>query len=198
MAACASNPEVDAFLSRAGAWREEMTALREIVAGCGLDEALKWGQPCYSVRSKNIVLIHAFKEYCALLFMKGALMRDPEGLLVQQTENVRSARQIRFRSLEEIVGREYVLRAYVGQAVAVEEAGLRVEKAAPEATPLPEELSARFAAEPALAAAFAKLTPGRRRAYLLHFGAAKQAKTRLARIAACAPQILAGLGLDDA
>jgi uncharacterized protein YdeI (YjbR/CyaY-like superfamily) len=192
-----SGDKVEAIIEGYARWRDEMTALRGIVRECGLAEEVKWGQPCYSLDGRNVVLIHGFKEYCALLFMKGALMKDPEGLLIQQTENVQSGRQIRFTNLAEIVERRSVLKAYVEEAVAVEKAGLKVEKKATAAFPHPEELRARFEASAELKAAFAALTPGRQRAYLLHFAAAKQAKTREARIDKCAPLILAGKGLDD-
>jgi len=190
------NPEVDAIIARYTRWVEEMRALRAIVRECRLVEEVKWGQPCYAFEGANVVLIHGFKDYCALLFFKGALMRDPETLLIRQTENVQSSRQIRFTGLSEIVDRRAVLKAYVEDAIAVEKAGLKVEKKTAE-SPYPDELRARLAASAELKAAFAALTPGRRRAYLLHFGAAKQAKTREARIEKCAPQILAGKGLDD-
>lgn len=192
-----SGPSVEAIIAGYARWREEMTALREIVRECRLTEEVKWGQPCYSLDGRNVVLIHGFKDYCALLFMKGALMKDPEGLLIQQTENVQSGRQIRFTGLAEITERRAVLKAYVEDAIAVERAGLKVEKKPTAEFPHPDELRARFTASPELKAAFAALTPGRQRAYLLHFAAAKQAKTREARIDKCAPQILAGKGLDD-
>jgi uncharacterized protein YdeI (YjbR/CyaY-like superfamily) len=192
-----SGSQVEAIIAGSARWREEMTALRGIVRECRLVEEVKWGQPCYSLDARNVVLIHGFKDYCALLFMKGALMKDPEGLLIQQTENVQSSRQIRFTGLAEIVERRAALKAYVEEAIAVEKAGLKVEKKPTAEFPHPEELRARFAASPELKAAFSALTPGRQRAYLLHFAAAKQAKTREARIDKCAPQILAGKGLDD-
>jgi uncharacterized protein YdeI (YjbR/CyaY-like superfamily) len=176
-------------------WREETQALREIVLACGLSEGRKWGQPCYMLDGANIVLIHGFKDYCALLFFKGALMKDPENLLIRQTENVQSARQIRFTGLAEISEKAAILKTYVAEAIAVERAGLKVEKA--KDMPVPEELRERLEAEPELRAAFEALTPGRRRAYLLHFGSAKQSKTRAARVEASAARILAGKGLDD-
>ena len=188
---------VDAIVAGSGRWREEMQVLRAIVRECGLTETVKWGQPCYALDDRNVVLIHGFKDYCALLFMKGALMKDPEGLLIQQTQNVQSGRQIRFAGLAEIVARRATLIAYVEEAIAVETAGLKVEKKPTAEFPFPDELGERFAAAPALKQAFGALTPGRQRAYLLYFAAAKQPKTRAARIDKCAPQILAGKGLDD-
>ena len=188
---------VDAILAGYRLWRDEMTALRHIVCDCGLTEEVKWGQPCYTLDGANVVLIHGFKDYCALLFMKGALMKDPESLLIQQTRNVQSARQIRFTGLAEIVARRAVLKTYVEEAIAAEKAGLKVEKKPTADFPRPEELLTRFAASAALKSAFEALTAGRQRAYLLHFASAKQAKTREARIDKCAPLILAGKGLDD-
>ena len=191
------NPKVDSILAASASWSKEMAALREIVLDCGLAEEIKWGQPCYASEGRNIVLIHGFKDYCALLFFKGALMKDPKNLLIQQTENVQSGRQIRFTGLAEILGARATLKAYVKEAIAVEKSGLKIQKKTPAETPCPPEFSERLAASPALKAAFEALTPGRRRGYLLHFGAAKQSKTRIARIAACEPQIRAGKGLDD-
>ena len=193
----AGSAEVDALLAKASAWKDETTALRRIVLDCGLDEHVKWGQPCYASRGRNIVLIHGFKEYCALLFMKGALLKDERKLLVQQTENVQSARQIRFRGLADIVGREAVLNAYIREAVEIETSGAKLAKKTAADMPWPEEFSEKLARSPELAEAFAALTPGRQRGYLLHFAGAKQAKTRESRIETCAPLILAGKGLDD-
>lgn len=189
--------KVDAFLARAKAWGAEMAALREIARVCPLDETMKWGQPCYTAKGANVVLIHGFKDYCALLFFKGALLEDPHKLLIRQTENVQASRQIRFRSLREIKERRALLKAYIEQAMAAEASGRKVEKAAPASTPLPPEFETRLAAWPELKSAFVALTPGRQRAYLLHFGAAKQVKTRTARIEKCEAAILAGKGLDD-
>ena len=197
MSADGDNPQVETIIAGYARWREEMTALRGIMRECRLVEQVKWGQPCYAFEGANVVLIHGFKDYCALLFFKGALMQDPEALLIQQTGNVQSGRQIRFTSLSEIVDRRAVLKAYVEQAIAVEKAGLKVERKKTAEFPHPDELRARFEASSELKAAFAALTPGRQRAYLLHFAGAKQAKTRAARIDKCAPQILAGKGLDD-
>jgi uncharacterized protein YdeI (YjbR/CyaY-like superfamily) len=193
----ATNPKVDAFLGREDQWREAFEKLRAIVLGCGLDEDLKWGQPCYALDGKNVVLIHGFKDYCALLFMKGALMKDPNRILVQQTQNVQSARQIRFSDAGEVVQLEPVVKAYVEEAIALTRAGAKVEKKTTADFPVPDEFRDKLDAEPELKAAFEALTPGRQRGYLLHFAAAKQAKTREARIRKFAPQILAGKGVDD-
>ncbi|MDE3174864.1 MAG: YdeI/OmpD-associated family protein [Pseudomonadota bacterium] len=174
-----------------------MQALREIALDCPLTEEVKWGQPCYASEGGNVVLIHGFKDYCALLFMKGALMPDPHKLLIQQTERVQSGRQIRFTSLKQITAARAIVKAYIEDAIAVEKAGLKVAKRTTADFPYPEELLQKLEESPDLRAAFSALTPGRQRGYLLHFAAAKQAKTRLARIEKCAPAILAGKGLDD-
>ncbi|CAN5240426.1 YdeI family protein [soil metagenome] len=191
------NPKVDFVFKKAKAWREELEALRGITLGSDLTEVLKWGQPCYSLENKNIVLIHAFNEYCAFLFFKGALMKDPKGILVQQTENVQAARQIRFTSVGEIVKMKSVLKAYIQEAVAVEKAGLKVEMKKTSEFAMPEEFQKSLKKMPALRIAFEALTPGRQRAYLLHFSSAKQSKTRESRIEKATPQILNGKGLDD-
>jgi uncharacterized protein YdeI (YjbR/CyaY-like superfamily) len=191
------NPKVDAFLAKNQPWLEEMRALREIALECRLREEFKWGWPCYTAEGKNLVLIHAFKEYCALLFMKGALLKDPDGLLIRQTENVNSGRQIRFSSLKEVISRRAKVKAYLIEAVEVEKTGLKVAKKTDADYPRPDEFVQKLAETPALKAAFEALTPGRQRGYLLHFAGAKQSKTRAARIEKCAPLILAGKGLDD-
>jgi uncharacterized protein YdeI (YjbR/CyaY-like superfamily) len=196
MKAAKPNPKVEAMIA-ARPWAEEMKALREIVLQSPLTEEIKWGQPCYTLDGKNVVLIHGFKDYCALLFMKGALMKDPKKLLIQQTENVQSGRQIRFTSLKEIVAARAALKGYVEDAIAVEKAGLSVEKKKTSEFPYPEEFLQKLEEAPDLSVAFEALTPGRQRGYLLHFASAKQSKTRLARIEKCAPAILAGKGLDD-
>lgn len=192
-----TNPKVDAFLERADKWREEFEKLRAIALDCALTEELKWGQPCYAVDGNNIVLMHGFKEYCALLFFKGALMKDPNGILIQQTENVQSARQIRFTNTGEIAQLKPVLKAYILEAIEVEKAGLKVEMKKTEEFAMPDEFKARLDADSSLKEAFAALTPGRQRAYLLHFSQAKQAKTREARIDKCIPDIFVGKGLND-
>jgi uncharacterized protein YdeI (YjbR/CyaY-like superfamily) len=192
-----TNPKVDAVLRKAEKWREEMAQLRRIVLDCGLTEELKWYQPCYTFQDRNIVLIHGFKEYCALLFMKGALLKDAKGILVQQTENVQAGRQIRFTSAQQITRLEPVLKAYIREAVAVEKAGLKVELKKTSEFRVPEEFQHKLDEIPALKSAFEALTPGRQRGYLLYFSAAKQAKTRESRIEKCRPQILRGKGLQD-
>jgi uncharacterized protein YdeI (YjbR/CyaY-like superfamily) len=191
------NPKVDAFLDRENRWPAEMAELRRIVLSCGLDEDLKWGQPCYSMDGKNIVLIHGFKDYCACLFFKGALLKDPEGILVVQTENVQSGRQVRFTGVRGIVERQAVLKAYIEEAMEVEKAGLKVAFKKTTEFVVPEEFQAMLDGSPALRKAFESLTPGRQRAYLLHFASAKQARTRDARIEKHLPRILVGKGLDD-
>lgn len=191
------NPKIDEFLKKVKRWQPELRELRRIVLDCQLTEEVKWGQPCYAFDSKNIVIIHGFKEYCALLFFKGALLKDPKGILIQQTENVQSGRQIRFTDLREIVKLEAVLKAYIREAVEVEKAGLRVPHQKTSDLKVPEELKKRLAETPALKTAFKALTPGRQRAYVLYFSGAKQSKTRDARIDKCTPQILKGKGLND-
>jgi len=191
------NPKVDSFFSKAKNWQKEFEALRMIVLDCGLTEELKWGQPCYIFEKKNIVLIHGFKEYCALLFFKGALLKDTKGILVQQTENVQAARQIRFTDVREIVKLKGALKAYVYEAVEVEEAGLKVEFKKTKEFTMPEEFQRKLDKSRALSKAFYALTPGRQRGYLLYFSQAKQAKTRESRVEKYIPQILEGKGLED-
>ena len=191
------NPKVDWFFNKATNWQEEYEKLRMIILECGLTEELKWGCPCYSFEKKNIVLIHGFKEYCALLFMKGALMKDEESILIQQTENVQSARQIRFTNIREIYDLEPVLKAYIREAVDVEKAGLKVDYKKTTEFNMPEEFQRRLDRNPALKTAFDALTPGRQRGYLLYFSAPKLSKTRASRIEKYMPQILKGKGLDD-
>jgi uncharacterized protein YdeI (YjbR/CyaY-like superfamily) len=178
-------------------WEEEIRRLRAIALACDLTEELKWGCPCYTLDGRNIVLIHAFKEYCALLFFKGALLKDSRGILVRQTQNVQAARQIRFTSLREVVQLERAVRAYILDAVAVEKAGLKVALKKTAEFSMPEEFAAKLRELPALKEAFRALTPGRQRGYLLHFSSAKQAATRTARVAKCLQRILNGRGLDD-
>ena len=189
--------KVDAFLSRAKAWQEEFTQLRAIILDCGLDEDFKWGQPCYTLDGGNVVLIHGFKEYCALLFFKGALLKDPKNILIQQTENVQAARQVRFASAEQIAKLDKVLKTYIRNAIELEKSGAKVEFKKTTEFSWPEEFERKVDDTPALRTAFEALTPGRQRAYLLHFSSAKQAKTRESRIEKCVPQILNGKGLDD-
>ncbi|GED33336.1 YdeI/OmpD-associated family protein [Brevibacillus centrosporus] len=191
------NPKVDEFLSKSKKWREEFEKLRNIVLDCELTEEFKWMHPCYTLEGKNIVLIHGFKEYCALLFHKGALLKDPQGILIQQTENVQAARQIRFTDIHQIVEQEAIVKAYIMEAIEVEKAGLEVSLKKNEDYTVPEELQNKFEEMPALKAAFEELTPGRQRAYLLHFSQPKQAKTREARVEKYMQQILDGKGLND-
>ena len=191
------NPKVDWFFDKATQWREEYEKLRMICLDCGLTEDLKWGQPCYTLNNANIVLIHGFKEYCALLLFKGALLNDPNGILVQQTENVQSPRQIRFTSAKEIVKLEPVLKAYIHNAIEVEKAGLKVELKKTKDFAVPEEFQNKLDGSPTLKAAFEALTPGRQRNYLFHFSKPKLAKTREERVEKAIPLILSGKGLDD-
>lgn len=189
------NPKVDFYFSKDGRWHQELGKLRTIILDCGLNEELKWGTPCYTFEGSNIVLIHTFKEYCALLFFKGALLSDPNGILVQQTENVQAARQVRFTSVKEI--KKAMLKAYIYEAIEVEKAGLKVKFKKTTEFKTPEEFQKRLAKNRALKKAFEALTPGRQRGYLLYFSSAKQVKTREARIEKYMPQILEGKGLDD-
>jgi len=190
------NPKVDAHISRAVKWREETETLRAIILGCGLDEELKWGKPCYAFQGSNLVIIQGFKGYFALLFFKGALLRDPKGILKKPGEHSQSGRQIRFTSAREISGMKPVLKAYIAEAVAAEKAGLKVAfRRNPE--PIPKELKNKLDEDPALKAAFKALTPGRQRAYILFFSAAKQSKTRESRVEKYRQRILSGKGMDD-
>src|SRR2546425_2753295 len=191
------NPKVDFFFSKAKQWQKEFEKLRTIVLDCGLTEELKWGQPCYTFQKRNIVLIHGFKEYCALLFFKGALLKDPEDILIQQTENVQAARQIRFTNVRQIVKMKPILKAYIYEAIEVERAGLKVPLKKTKEFSLPEEFQNKLNKSPALKKAFKALTPGRQRGYLLYFSAPKQSKTRESRIEKYIPQILVGKGLND-
>jgi uncharacterized protein YdeI (YjbR/CyaY-like superfamily) len=191
------NPKVDEFLRREGRWQKELSELRRIVLDCPLDEQLKWGVPCYTNEDKNIVLIHGFKEYCALLFMKGSVMSDPDGILITQTENVQFGRQIRFTDVQQIIELEPVLKKYIMQAIEVEKAGIKVPVKKTEEFKVTEEFQKKLEENPVLATAFKNLTPGRQRGYLLYFSAPKQSATREARIEKCVPQILAGKGLND-
>lgn len=191
------NPRVDVFLSKTDKWQKELVKLRNIVLECDLTEELKWGQPCYTYEGGNVVLIHGFKEYCALLFMKGALLKDSKGILIQQTKNVQSGRQIRFTTMGEITKMEPTLKAYIREAIKIEKAGLKVTHKETADFEVAEEFQSRLDTSAALRKAFSSLTPGRQRAYLLHFSAPKQAKTRESRIEKCIPQILEGKGLND-
>ena len=191
------NPKVDAFLKRQHHWRAEFAKLREIILSTGVTEELKWGWPCYADDGKNVVLIHGFKEYCAILFPKGALLKDPKRVLIQQTEHVQSARQIRFKSVQEVKKLEKTVKAYVREAIGIERAGLKVKFKKTEDFQMPEELEARLGASAKLKKAFAALTPGRQRAYIFHFSQPKRPETRAARVEKHVSRILEGLGLDD-
>lgn len=191
------NPKVDEFIRNATKWKAEFEALRKIVLDCGLTEDFKWMHPCYTYENKNVVLIHGFKEYCALLFHKGALLQDTHGILIRQTEHVQAARQIRFTNVQEIIEMEPILKAYIHEAIEVEKAGLKVDGSKKAELTIPEELQKKFAEMPALKTAFEALTPGRQRAYILYFSKPKQSKTRESRIEKYVPHILNGKGLHD-
>lgn len=191
------NPKVDDFIRKSKKWQEEFVSLRMIILDCQLTEELKWGVPCYTFQNSNIVLMHGFKEYCALLFVKGALLHDSHGILIQQTNNVKSGRQVRFTNLQEILSLEPVLKAYIHEAIEVEKAGLKVDFKRDAKLIFPVEFQNKLDEIPALKTAFEALTPGRQRAYNLYFSEAKQSKTREARVVKCIPQILNGKGLDD-
>jgi len=191
------NPSVDFYFDKDQKWQKEITELRSIVLDCPLTEELKWGVPCYTYEKNNIVLLHVFKEYCALLFIKGALLHDPHGLLIQQTENVQAGRQIRFTDVQKIVEMEPILKEYINESIEVEKSGIEVPfKKSTEFT-IPEELQSKFDEMSALKKAFEALTPGRQRAYILHFSAPKQSQTRVSRIEKSVQQILDGKGLND-
>jgi len=191
------NPLVSKVHDKEKRWRAEFAELRQLCLASGLNEQLKWGQACYDLNGSNVVLIHGFKDYCALLFMKGALLKDPKGILVQQTRNVQSARQIRFASLAQIKKQQAAVKACIKEAIAVEKSGAKVRMKGVAEFDVPEEFTRRLDDDPALAEAFHALTPGRQKGYLLHFAAAKQSATRAARVEKHAPRILKGLGLDD-
>ena len=191
------NPTVDWFFIKKTKWQDEYSELRILVLNCGLIEELKWGCPCYTNNSNNIVLIHGFKDYCALLFMQGALLKDPKNILVQQTQNVQSARQIRFKSVEEILENKLILSEYIKEAIAIDKAGLKVELKKTNAFNIPEEFQTVLDDIKELKAAFNALTPGRQRGYLLYFSSAKQSKTRESRIEKYIEKILKGKGLED-
>ncbi|MEJ7737206.1 MAG: YdeI family protein [Chitinophagaceae bacterium] len=191
------NPKVDFYFSKGKKWQEELEKLRMIILDCQLTEELKWGVPCYTFQKSNIVLIHVFKEYCALLFFKGALLNDTNGILIQQTKNTQAGRQIRFTNVREIVKLKPILKGYIYEAIEVEKAGLKVNFKKTAAFIIPEEFQNKLDEIPTLKTAFDALTPGRQRAYMLHFSAPKQSKTRESRIEKCMRQILNGKGLDD-
>lgn len=189
--------KIETFFINPGPWQPEFQKLRGILLDCQLTEAFKWGWPCYLYETANVVILHGFKDYCALLFIKGALLQDPEGLLIRQTENVQAGRQLRFTSLAEIVRLEPTIKAYVREALAIEKAGLEVPNRDSKTYPLPAEFQKKLEDVPGLRSAFVALSPGRQHGYLLHFSQAKQAKTREARIEASIPGILAGRGLGE-
>jgi uncharacterized protein YdeI (YjbR/CyaY-like superfamily) len=191
------NPKVDWYFTEAEKWQQEIKKLRTIILDCNLVEELKWGCPCYTFQKSNIVLIHVFKEYCAVLFFKGALLKDTKGVLIQQTENVQAARQMRFTNVREITKLEKTLKTYIYEAVEAEEAGLKVKLKKTTDYKVPEEFQKKLDKSKKLKTAFEALTPGRQRGYLFYFSQAKQSKTREARIEKCMPQILEGKGLDD-
>ena len=191
------NPKVDVFLSKAKKWQKEFKKLRLIILDCQLTEELKWGCPCYTFQKSNIVLIHGFKEYCALLFFKGALLNDANGILIQQTENVQATRQIRFTNVREIIEMETILKAYIYEAIEVERAGLKVNFKKTIEFIIPEEFQKKLDKNPALKTAFDALTPGRQRGYIFYFSAPKQSKTRESRVEKCMQQILNGKGIND-
>jgi uncharacterized protein YdeI (YjbR/CyaY-like superfamily) len=192
-----TNPKMDVFFSKAKKWREEFEALRKIVLDCGLTEELKWRLPCYTFEKRNIVIIQGFKEYCALLFFKGALLQDAMGILIQQTKDMQAARQVRFTNVDEIVELEPSLKAYIYEAIEVEKAGLKVDLKKTGDFKVPEEFQKKLDEMPALKTAFEALTPGRQRAYIFYFSQPKQAKTRASRVEKYVQQILDGKGLND-
>jgi uncharacterized protein YdeI (YjbR/CyaY-like superfamily) len=191
------NPKVDFYFTKVKKWQVELEKLRKIVLDCGLSEELKWGVPCYTFEGNNIVLIHTFKEYCAVLFFKGVLLKDISHILIQQTENVQSARQIRFINIEEVVEKEEVIKAYIDEAIEVEKSWLTVNFKKPAEFTFPEEFQNKLNEIPTLKTAFEKLTPGRQRAYILYFSAPKQSKTRISRVEKYIDRILDGFGIDD-
>jgi uncharacterized protein YdeI (YjbR/CyaY-like superfamily) len=197
MAKSRMNPKVDDYIQRSEKWQEELKKLRTIILDCQLTEELKWGVPCYTFENSNVVLIHVFKEYCAILFVKGALLKDPIGILIQQTKNTQAARQVRFTDVEEIVEMEAILKAYIIEAIEVEKADLKVDYKKTSEYIIPEEFQNKLNENPALKTAFDALTPGRQRAYLLYFSEPKQSKTREARVEKCIQPILNGKGLND-
>lgn len=191
------NPKVDEFIRNSGTWQKEFTELRRIILDCDLIEELKWGVPTFTWNKKNVVLIHGFKEYCAILFVKGALLKDPKGVLIQQTENVQAARQIRFTSVREIIEIEPILKAYIQEAIEVEKSGLKIDYKEATEFAIPDEFQKKLDENSELETAFYALTPGRQRAYLLFFAAPKQSQTREARIEKFTQHILEGKGLND-
>ena len=197
MAKSNTNPKVDWYFKKEEKWHDEIGKLRTIALDCGLEEVLKWGCPCYTLNGSNIVLIHVFKEYCAYLFFKGALMQDTQGILIQQTENVQSARQVRFTSVEEIAEMKPTLKAYIKEAIEIEKSGAKVELKKTSEYTVPDEFQEKLDSIPALKKAFEALTPGRQRGYLYYFSQPKTSKTREARVEKYMPHIMDGKGIDD-
>jgi uncharacterized protein YdeI (YjbR/CyaY-like superfamily) len=191
------NPKVDAFIGKAKKWKKELELLRSIVLDCGFDEEIKWGHPCYTVDGKNLFVLQGFKDYCAIMFFKGALLNDPKRILIKTGENTQAGRQLRFTDIAQIVKIEKTIKLYVREAAAVEKAGLKVERKKTSDYAIPEEFKVHLDKNPALKTAFESLTPGRQRAYLLFFSSAKQSQTREARVAKFVPKILKGKGMDD-
>ncbi|WPO79217.1 YdeI/OmpD-associated family protein [Flavobacterium sp. KACC 22761] len=191
------NPKVDFFFDEATKWQEELEQMRVIALECQLTEELKWGNPCYTYQNNNVILIHAFKDYCAFLFFKGALLNDTDGILIQQSENVQAARHIRFTNLQEIIDLKSILKTYIYEAIEIEKAGLKVILKKTSDFPVSEEFQKKLDENPDLKKAFETLTPGRQRAYLLHFSQPKQSKTREARVEKHTQNILDGKGLND-
>ena len=192
-----TNPKTDFYFTKSKKWQKELAELRKIVLDCGLSEELKWGCPCYMLGESNIVLLHVFKDYCAILFFKGALLKDPKSILIQQTKNVQAARQIRFTNAKEIAELAHVIKSYIREAIKVEKAGLKVELKPTSGYAIPDEFQTKLEKSAALKKAFYALTPGRQRGYLLYFSSAKQATTRTARVEKYIPQIMKGKGVDD-
>jgi len=192
-----TNPKVDAYLSKLGRWRDESQELRKILLGCQLTEELKWGKPCYTLGKGNVAIIQGFKDYCAMMFFKGALLEDVDGLLVRPGKHTQAGRQIRFTNVREIVGMEAMLKTYIQEAIEVERSGRKVKLKETSDFEIPDEFQAKLDEMPALKDAFRALTPGRQRAYIFHFSSAKQSKTRQSRVAKCVPRILDGKGLND-
>lgn len=197
MASNNMNPKVAFYFNKTNKWQKELEQLRMIILDCGLTEELKWGVPCYTLQKNNIVLIHVFKEYCAILFFKGALLKDTHSMLIQQTKHVQAARQIRFTNVQDIVKNISILKTYIYEAIAVEEAGLKVNFKKTSSFIIPDEFKNKLEEIPALKSAFYSLTPGRQRAYILYFSSPKQSKTRESRIEKCMRQIINGKGLND-
>ena len=191
------NPRVDEYISKSEKWQEELEKLRRIILDCQLTEELKWGVPCYTFQKSNIVLMHIFKEYCAILFFKGALLKDAHGILIQQTKETQAARQVRFTNVREIIEMEPILKAYIYEAIEVEKAGLKVKMKKTSEFIIPDEFQNKLDKKPALKTAFEALMPGRQRAYIFYFSQPKQSKTRESRVEKCMQQILNGKGLDD-